>query len=940
MDLLDLMVKIGVDDQASGKVDSIGSSIKSKLGSVASAAGKAVAAGVAAIGTGAVAMGKSALQAYSTYEQMVGGVDKLYGSASARLQAYASQAYQTSGMSANQYMQQATTFSAALINSLGGDTAKAADMADVAMRAMSDNVNVFGSNAEDVQNAIMGISRQNYTMIDNLKLGYAGTKEGMEQLIADANAWGAANGEASDLSIDSFADCVQAIQQIQEKQGIAGTTAKEAAGTIEGSWNMAKAAWEDYLTGIANPDADMGQLTENLLTSIGNVAANVGPRVVEIGEAMVTQFPAALSGLEQTLEPVVSEALAGAWDFASTMLSGVGIQLPQVDASQVSAAIGGVVDAVRGAADVIGPIAQGIVDGLQGMFDGIFGDKSPEEVRAGLDSVHDGLQAVADVVGGGIADGLTAIGDAIGALADAAPVLGGVAAVCGTLAAGFTVLGASIGLVSIGGLVSSIPVVSALMGAWGTVTTAVGDAWAFLSLAMEANPLGVVVVAVAALVAALVYLYNTNETVRDAINGAWQAIQDVVGTVAGAIAGFFTDTLPQAFQAAADLLASLPGTIGGFLESLPGTIGSALQAGAEALASWASGLAQSALDAGAQFVSALGSALAAAPEQVLYWLTFAIAYVVLWAGQMVQNALTAGAQFVSGVVSAIQALPGSVAALLASVVSTALSWAAQMAASALSAGAQFVAMCGSALAALPGLVASLLQSAVAQAVAWASQMASQAASAGSRFVSGVGSALASLPGRVWSMLSAALSMVASFAGQMASRAGQAASGFASSLVSGLASIPGRMASIGSQIISGLVSGITSGAQRVVSALGNVVSSAIDSAKRALGIASPSKVFRQIGDFVMQGMALGIGDGWGGVSGALDATLGTMGGYEVQAPRMVAAEGGSGAQAAAAAYGSAADRILDALPDIIRRYTPVTGESDLQRIAREGVVYAQ
>ena len=324
MNLLDLMVRIGVDDQASPEVGGIASGITGKLGQAAKVVGTAIAGATVAAGAGAVAIGKAAVDSYASYEQMVGGVDKLFGDASGKLQQYAAQAYQTSGMSANQYMEQATSFSAALINSLGGDTARAADMADVAMRAMSDNVNVFGSNAEDVQNAIMGISRQNYTMIDNLKLGYAGTKQGMEQLIADANAWGAANGEASDLSIDSFADCVQAIQQVQEAQGIAGTTAKEAAGTIEGSVTMAKAAWENLLTGLADPDADVGALVGNLLGSVDGVVTNVAPRVGQVFTTVVSYLPTAVSQVGQTLLPVVADAAAGLAGAAATAASALG----------------------------------------------------------------------------------------------------------------------------------------------------------------------------------------------------------------------------------------------------------------------------------------------------------------------------------------------------------------------------------------------------------------------------------------------------------------------------------------------------------------------------------------------------------------------------------------------------------------------------------------
>lgn len=350
MNLLDLMVRIGVDDQASSKVEGITSGAIARGVAMGNAMWDVTKQVAGAVSSAAQSVVGGSVQAYSAYEQMVGGVDKLFGDASGRLQAYAAQAYQTSGMSANQYMQQATSFSAALINSLGGDTAKAADMADVAMRAMSDNVNVFGSNAEDVQNAIMGISRQNYTMIDNLKLGYAGTKEGMQQLIDDANKWGAANGEASDLSIDSFADCVQAIQQVQEAQGIAGTTAKEAAGTIEGSVTMAKAAWENLLTGLADPDADVGALIGNLLGAVDNVVANVAPRVGQVFTSVVSYLPQAVSQVGQTLLPVVADAAAGLVGAAASALGTVRGYLAGVDwAGEAQSLLAGI-------ASVVGPL--------------------------------------------------------------------------------------------------------------------------------------------------------------------------------------------------------------------------------------------------------------------------------------------------------------------------------------------------------------------------------------------------------------------------------------------------------------------------------------------------------------------------------------------------------------------------------------------------------
>ena len=344
------MVRIGVDDQASSKVEGITSGAIAKGVAMGNAMWDVTKQVAGAVSSAAQSVVGGAVEAYSTYEQMVGGVDKLFGDASGKLQQYAAQAYQTSGMSSNQYMQQATSFSAALINSLGGDTSKAADMADVAMRAMSDNVNVFGSNAEDVQNAIMGISRQNYTMLDNLKLGYAGTKQGMQQLIDDANKWGAANGEASDLSIDSFADCVQAIQQVQEAQGIAGTTAKEAAGTIEGSVTMAKAAWENLLTGLADPDADVGALVGNLLGAVDNVVANVAPRVGQVFTTVVSYLPQAVSQVGQTLLPVVADAAAGLVGAAASALGTVRGYLAGVDwAGEAQSLLAGI-------ASVVGPL--------------------------------------------------------------------------------------------------------------------------------------------------------------------------------------------------------------------------------------------------------------------------------------------------------------------------------------------------------------------------------------------------------------------------------------------------------------------------------------------------------------------------------------------------------------------------------------------------------
>lgn len=323
------------------------SGILTGLGTVAKGAATAAVAGFTAL-TGAVtAIGGAALSAYADYEQLVGGVDTLFGSASQTLQGYAAEAYKTCGMSANQYMTQATSFAASLVSSCSGDVAKAADYANMAMGDMSDNVNKMGSDMTDVQNAYQGFAKQNYTMLDNLKLGYGGTQAEMKRLIADANKLRQEQGKNADLTIDSYADVVEGIHTVQENMGITGTTAKEAATTISGSIGMAKAAWENFITGLGRDDVDFSQLTQQLLESIGAVATNVAPRVAQIGQGIITAFPVVLSGLGAVLAPIVSEALSTAWNIAVNALAGIGIHLPSVDSSQMLSGINAAMDAAK-----------------------------------------------------------------------------------------------------------------------------------------------------------------------------------------------------------------------------------------------------------------------------------------------------------------------------------------------------------------------------------------------------------------------------------------------------------------------------------------------------------------------------------------------------------------------------------------------------------------
>lgn len=235
-----------------------------------------------AVGTALTALGTLSIKTYAEYEQLVGGVEKLFGESAKELQDYAQQAYKTAGISANKYMETATSFSASLIKGLNGDTRKAVQLTDRAIRDMSDNANTFGSSMDEIMNVYKALSKEQYTTLDNLRLGYAGTKEGMRQLIKDASTYTDIQrklGVTVDASSLSFENIINAISVMQEKLGIAGTTSKEAEHTISGSVNQMKASWDNLLVAISDDNADMTGAVNNFVDSTITAGKNIVPRI-------------------------------------------------------------------------------------------------------------------------------------------------------------------------------------------------------------------------------------------------------------------------------------------------------------------------------------------------------------------------------------------------------------------------------------------------------------------------------------------------------------------------------------------------------------------------------------------------------------------------------------------------------------------------------------
>jgi phage-related protein len=319
----------------SKKLNKVGDTMKKVAGTVA----KVSAVAFTAAAAGIAAITKQAVQNYAEYEQLVGGVETLFKDSAGTVMEYASNAYKTAGMSANEYMTNVTSFSASLLQSLGGDTAAAAAYADSAIIDMADNANKMGSNIADIQNAYQGFAKQNYTMLDNLKLGYGGTKEEMQRLIDDANRVKEANGEMADLSIDSFADVTEAINVIQTEMGITGTTAEEASSTIQGSASAMKAAWSNLLTGLADENADFDALLTDFIDSVGTFAENLIPRIGTALKGAVKLFDGLIQELVAAVPELVNELLPAILDAIVNITNSITAALPELITTIVDAFI-------------------------------------------------------------------------------------------------------------------------------------------------------------------------------------------------------------------------------------------------------------------------------------------------------------------------------------------------------------------------------------------------------------------------------------------------------------------------------------------------------------------------------------------------------------------------------------------------------------------------
>lgn len=410
-------------DQFNGDIDESSSKAEKLSSKIGKGLGAAAKIGAAAIGAAATAVGaltKKSLEEYAEYEQLVGGVETLFKDSADVVKQYANNAYQTAGLSANDYMETVTSFSASLLQSLGGDTEAAAKQADLAVTDMADNANKMGTAIGDIQNAYQGFAKQNYTMLDNLKLGYGGTKGEMQRLIDDANALNAAQGNLTNYSIDSYSDIVSAIHDVQTEMGITGTTAKEASTTIQGSLSAMKSAWTNLLTGIGDDSQDLDKLINNFVDSTGTAAENILPRLGKIitgigslAERLAPVVAVAIPGLVTTVLPnLVQSGIS----MVGAILQGLVQMLPQIiqygidmvitliesissdPESLVETAITLVVTIVSGLIDAIPKLIAAAADLVTGLLMALISN-APNLLAAGLKLVGKIAEGIANSLG-------------------------------------------------------------------------------------------------------------------------------------------------------------------------------------------------------------------------------------------------------------------------------------------------------------------------------------------------------------------------------------------------------------------------------------------------------------------------------------------------------------------------------------------------------------
>lgn len=497
IDTVDAIRKLREAQQEGQKTESKLGKFFSGIGKGAAVMGKAIGAGMVATGTAVAGLVGASVKAYADYEQLVGGVDTLFKDSSNKVQEYAKNAYKTAGMSANAYMETVTSFSASLLQSLDGDTAAAAEKADMAITDMSDNANKMGTDITMIQNAYQGFAKQNYTMLDNLKLGYGGTKEEMQRLLDDAQK---ISGIKYDIS--SYADVVDAIHVMQEEMGIAGTTAKEASSTISGSLSSMKGAWSNLLTAISADDLPFDDYVNAFVDSVSTVAENLLPRI-----------QIALEGVVQLIDQLAPIIIGKIPELLSSLLPSI-----------VSAATGlmnSLVAAFPGIVSALMDVLPMLIEGVMSIVDALIG-ALPQILQAIVIALPTLIPQLIDAVVGLIMMLVEMLPQIIQPIIDSLPtiIISIVEALTGNLPA---LIQGIIQLIL--GIVTAIPqIIQALVDAIPTIISLLVEA---ILNNLPAIIMGLIQVVIGIVKALPQILASLISAVPKALSGIWDGIKNV-----------------------------------------------------------------------------------------------------------------------------------------------------------------------------------------------------------------------------------------------------------------------------------------------------------------------------------------------------------------------------------------------------------------------------
>ena len=637
--------------------------LQSGMGKVASVAQQALGVFTGQMMTRAVDaltnLGKSALDSVGQLEQNVGGVETLFGDAADAVIASADRAYQTAGMSANDYMSTVTSFSASLLQSLGGNTEEAAKVADMAIIDMADNANKMGTSMDMIQNAYQGFAKQNYTMLDNLKLGYGGTKTEMERLLADAEKLTGVKYDINNLN-----DVYQAIHAVQEEMGITGTTAKEAASTLEGSMASAKAAWDNFMNGSGDAD----QLADAFATAADNIVKNLAeiiPRFAEtlpaLGGAIIAQIPglvaaivpAVLSAGQSVLKQLQDAVLD--FDFAET-------------ADKVVQMITGFIegDGLGSLLDTLVTIFTGIVNGISSMLPSLL-PALIELISYVVTSLLDQLPAILDCALElilGLAQGILA---ALPVLIEALPEV--ISSIVEFLISAIPqIIDAGIELLM--ALVDALPVIiDALVDALPQIIKA--TVTALIAAAPQIAKAGVKLLG--ALIEAIpVIVVELAKAVPDIVAAIIDVLAELPGLIGEVFAEIVTDLVEwgqQMLSNASTAMSNMLSKVSGIIQELPGKIWTHLVNAVNRVIAWGQQMLSNASTAMSNMLSKVSGIIQELPGKIWDYLSQAAQKVVTWGTQLAQKGAAAATQLFNSIVNGLSSLPSKMAEIGSNIVS-------------------------------------------------------------------------------------------------------------------------------------------------------------------------------------------------------------------------------------------------------------------------------